>query len=58
MKINLHFESSVASPLNGLVEVRGLTLKVRFTARDVVRPVSDRNSDVVEPGSCWMLDIT
>lgn len=51
VQINQNFETVVSSPADGLVEVGGLALDVRFAAGDIVGPETDRNSDVVKTGS-------
>lgn len=51
MQVNHDFDIVIPCPSNHPVEVLGLTLDVRLTARNVVGPEPDRDSDVVQPGS-------
>lgn len=50
VQVDEDLETVVPRPANGIVEVLRLTLVVGLTGGDVVRPVSDGNSDVVEAG--------
>jgi hypothetical protein len=52
MQVNHDHNAVVPRPADGVVEVLGLTLVVRLPGRDVVRPVTDRDTDVVQPGGC------
>ena len=51
MQVNQDLQTVVTGPTDGAVKVVGLPLDVWFTAGDVICPVADRYSDMVETGS-------
>lgn len=52
VQVNHNLDIVVPRPADHSVEVVRLSLDVRLSSGDVVRPVTDRNSHVIQAGSC------